>query len=682
MATILARLLPVALLAALNANAATFVVNSEADAVDATPGDGVCETVTGGGTCTLRAAILEANALAGADSVTLPVGEYASATALPGSGDTPEVADFDITGDLQITGAGPGASIIEGNYELQNEAPDRVLEIGVGATVTLTGVTIHGGLTIYASGGGILNHGTLTLSDCVVHANGVSAYPILVPGGGIYSDGTLTVTRCDVSENYTFGNGGGIANDGTLVVEDSVLRANTGSSGGGIANSGTLTVRNSTVAANRARGTFNSSLYDAEGAGAGIFDAGGTGSVEHTTISGNIVGINNGICCTPIPDYYGTGAGLGEANGMGTSGISIRSSIISGNIHEYPGAADNDCGTPPPVSLGHNLDGDGTCLLTGTGDLPSTDPQLGPLADNGGPTLTFALPAGSPAIDAADGGACPAADQRGVSRPQGGGCDIGAFENNLPCGNGTLDAGEQCDDGNPAAGDCCSFLCQYAPVNTACDVEGDPCTDDRCDGAGGCALSTTIVCAPCETCSGPLCVPGPRTLCRPPLEEGRSTLTLRTDLLTWRWPRGGMTTSNDLGDPVASDDYALCMFDRFSTTSDPRVKIHADLAAGGVCGSQPCWTGLGQPPGSRGFRYRDRQRSQAGIEKVVLHPGVEGRSSFLVKGKGPGLGLDPLDVHLPTVLQLQRVGGACWEATFESIYNYGNGWKLKSAAAP
>ena len=62
------------------------------------------------------------------------------------------------------------------------------------------------------------------------------------------------------------------------------------------------------------------------------------------------------------------------------------------------------------------------------GDQPNTDPLLGPLADNGGPTLTHALGVGSPAIDSADAGACPATDQRGVARPQGAGCDVGSFE--------------------------------------------------------------------------------------------------------------------------------------------------------------------------------------------------------------------------------------------------------------
>jgi hypothetical protein len=80
------------------------------------------------------------------------------------------------------------------------------------------------------------------------------------------------------------------------------------------------------------------------------------------------------------------------------------------------------------LSSGHNnVFTDATCFA-GASDQVVADAGLGPLADNGGPTLTHALLAGSPAIDAADGAVCPATDQRGVARPQGAGCDVGAYE--------------------------------------------------------------------------------------------------------------------------------------------------------------------------------------------------------------------------------------------------------------
>jgi CSLREA domain-containing protein len=681
------RLAPVlALLATIEAHAATFVVNSTIDAVDATPGDAVCETTTGGGTCTLRAAILEANALAGADIVSLPAGTYVIATGV-GGGDTPAIADFDITDDLQITGAGSATTIIEGNWAVPDEEQDRAFQIVTGVGVAISGVTIVRANPYYAPGGAIANAGTLELSDCVVRDCGAFSYPLSIPGGGIYNTntGTLTIRRCEIAENITWGDGGGIANEGTLLVEDSLLRDNTGASGGGIANSGTLTVRNSTLAANRARGTFNSSLQGGEGAGAGIFDAGGSTTLEHATISGNIVGPGGVIPISQTPNYYGTGAGLGESNAMATSGISLRSSIVAGNVHQY-GGADNDCGTPAPTSLGHNIDGDGTCMLTGTGDLPATNPLLGPLADNGGPTWTMALPAGSPAIDAADPGACLAADQRGAARPAGD-CDMGAYENNLPCGDGDVDAGEQCDDGDPGPGDCCSFLCQYKPANTACDVEGDPCTDDRCDGAGVCSLSATIDCDLCETCSNNQCVPGPRVFCRDPVVDGRSSLILEPDRLVWRWTKGEATSAGDFGDPSGGDDYGVCLFDYYPYDFDDhywRLRLEAQLPGGATCGDSPCWKGLGQPPGSRGSRYRDRQQTQAGIASVLLRPGLDGQSRIIVKGKGPGLGLDPLAFYEPLRMQLQRRNGPCWEAHFTHYdkFRYPDFYKFESAPPP
>ena len=110
--------------------------------------------------------------------------------------------------------------------------------------------------------------------------------------------------------------------------------------------------------------------------------------------------------------------------------MTFRNTIIA---HSVSGG---DCaGAGPFTSLGHNLDSDGTCNLGATGDLSSTNPLLTSLQDNGGPTFTHGLLAGSPAIDAGNpatpgsgGNACESTDQRGVTRPQLAACDIGAYE--------------------------------------------------------------------------------------------------------------------------------------------------------------------------------------------------------------------------------------------------------------
>ncbi len=158
--------------------------------------------------------------------------------------------------------------------------------------------------------------------------------------------------------------------------------------------------------------TFAATLTDSTVSDNEAVDSGGGISnsreltLTNSTVSGNTA------------DDYGGGIG----NNVGTA--SLKNTIVANNT----AAIDNDC-TGMINSNGYNLDSDGTCNLTGPGDLPNTNPNLGPLADNGGSTQNHALLAGSPAIDAGSPDCPPpATDQRGVVRPQGVACDIGAFE--------------------------------------------------------------------------------------------------------------------------------------------------------------------------------------------------------------------------------------------------------------
>ena len=170
--------------------------------------------------------------------------------------------------------------------------------------------------------------------------------------------------------------------------------------------------------------------------------SGGPGEIgdvmlTNATISGNSVsneggfgvggGINNqeALVLNATTITSNTAKEGGGFDGSFTGQITVKNTIVANN----PGG---DCvpflGVGSLMSEGHNLDSDGSCGLTAAGDLPNTDPKLGPLADNGGPTQTHALLAGSPAIDAGDDTTCPASDQRGFPRPQGTACDIGAYE--------------------------------------------------------------------------------------------------------------------------------------------------------------------------------------------------------------------------------------------------------------
>ena len=107
--------------------------------------------------------------------------------------------------------------------------------------------------------------------------------------------------------------------------------------------------------------------------------------------------------------------------------LNLQNTIVADNANFGCFLAPFGAGAVAINSLGNNVFNDATCNPISS-DQVETDALLGPLADNGGPTLTHALLAGSPAIDIADAGACPATDQRGVTRPQGAGCDVGAFE--------------------------------------------------------------------------------------------------------------------------------------------------------------------------------------------------------------------------------------------------------------
>jgi hypothetical protein len=728
-----ARLLPaLVLFASLQARAATFVVNDPADFPDPSPGDGLCETAAGNGTCTLRAAVMEANALPGADGVTLPAGTYALTRVLAlEAADTEADGDLDVTGSLDLVGAGAATTTIVGGFQLPDSGLQghRVLDVAAGSIVRVSRVTIQGGMA-YGTGGGIANAGDLTLSDCVLTQN-MTGFLGSEDGGGIANadTGILSVSRCGIVQNYGR-NGGGIANAGTARLEETTIGYNFADTGGGAANWGTLTIANSTISGNQA--TLFIGQFDSFGGfGAAIADHGGLATLEHVTVA------NNMVEDADVDGTLGTGAGLGVAAGVATTGYVLRDTIVWGSTGPSGGST-GDCGTPAPASLGHNIDGDGTCLLTGPGDQPSTDPGLGPLGDNGGPTATHAIAPGSPPHDAGDGGACPPSDQRGVPRPQGVGCDIGAYEDNFPCNNGMLDAGEACDDGSPLAGGCCAFDCTpvasgvaceddnscaqsrcdgagacvvatNAPAGTPCDGsgaactidlcdgagacaatsasagtpcerDGDACTIDRCDGAGACAAAGNVTCSPCRRCESGACVDEALlTGCRRPTVAGAARVTLRADLIKWRWARGEETGNDDFGDPAATDDYQLCIFETTNIGSR-RLLQGTAFPAGGSCGDELCWTPLGTPPGERGFRYYDDR--QPGIASLLLKPGPEGRALIAARSHGAHVELPtPLDVVTPVTVQLQREDGTCWEADYTTS-SVSNETRFKARSDP
>lgn len=254
---------------ATTAAGATLVVTKIVDT-----NDGVCDA-----DCSLREAIIGANALAGADTITLPAGTYA--LTIPGTGENvAATGDLDITANLTINGAGAASTIIDGG------GLDRVIEVRPGATVQINAVTVRNGNPgtgaacglPSASGGGILNClGTLTVSDSTVSGNTVGGLSAV--GGGILNfAGTLTLTNSTVSGNTAAANGGGIFSEsGTMTLDASTVSGNTAVAGGGIDNRGAMALTRSTVNANGALA----------GSGGGIMHEGGVLTLTNSTVSGN-----------------------------------------------------------------------------------------------------------------------------------------------------------------------------------------------------------------------------------------------------------------------------------------------------------------------------------------------------------------------------------------------------------
>jgi hypothetical protein len=277
----------------------------------------------------------------------------------------------------------------------------RLLHISQGGDLVLNDLTLLDGMaieptdvtdTIRNSGGAIFNNGVLTVNNSLITANRAK-----LKGGGIYNVGTMTINETTIQNNeVNIGNepyesGGGILNDGIATINNSTIANNVASqSAGGIGNSGILTITNSTISG-------NSTTLSGIVSGAAIINA-GNAVISYTTITNNVSATSSAVFSAPDT-------------------IEIINSIIANN----PGG---DCSYPAtsPVS-GPNLDSDGSCDNFTITD----DPQLGPLANNGGPTQTHAISASSPAKNAA-AGTCPAADQRGDPRPHGAACDLGAYE--------------------------------------------------------------------------------------------------------------------------------------------------------------------------------------------------------------------------------------------------------------
>jgi hypothetical protein len=360
---------------AVRASAATLSVDSASD-----------DLVAGDGACTLREAVLNANADSDSTSGDCPAGSGADEIILPAGTYLLTIGSLGVpTGQLTLRGDRRAPTVIAGT------GGDRVLQVGSGAVVGLEDLTLTGGRAAGPDLGGV--------------------------GGGILSFGATTLFRATVEDNSARAFGGGIAQF-----------------------PGSLSLVQSTVAANSVD-DCECDRYGCDGGGGGIATiAGGRLTLRYSTVGENP--------CMAFPTSEPIFIDVGSA-------IASQGSVIAGGCFAW-----DDRWTS--TSLGHNLDSAGTCGFTDPTDLASVNPLLGPLQDNGGPTPTHALLPGSPARDAIPPADCTwdddgnpltpevalTTDQRGARRPQGPGCDVGAFEVTA-CSDGLDDD----DDGQIDAAD-------------------------------------------------------------------------------------------------------------------------------------------------------------------------------------------------------------------------------------
>lgn len=398
-------------------------------------------------------------------------------------------AELLVTKSVVILGPGPANLTIDANHL------SRAFRIFPHCTVTISGLTISNGDAANAPqhglGGGILNDGgSLTVSDCTLSGNSADR------GGGIYNrgsilDATLTVANCLIRDNTADLRGGGLANEGSgggdaeAAVINCTITHNSAFGGGGLYNEtsessdiATLTIDDTTISVNSA-GNAGGGIFNA-GAGAkvavtgstlsgnvanyggGIINDEATLEVANCTFSGNSVGSPGGGAIYNLGFHLDAKASVTNSTLSGNTADNLSSGNLGGGLFNFDGVLNvgstilkagspgvnvyND-GDGEFTSHGFNLSSDdGGGLLTAPTDKINTDPLLGPLADNGGPTRTHLPLSGSPAIDqgSSDGLATLgiATDQRGLARTVddpaianaafGDGTDIGAVEAATP----------------------------------------------------------------------------------------------------------------------------------------------------------------------------------------------------------------------------------------------------------
>lgn len=241
------------------------------------------------------------------------------------------------------------------------------------------------------------------------------------------------------------------------------------------------------------------------------------------------------------------------------------------------------------------------------------------------------------------------------------------------CGVGTVDPGEQCDDGNMQSGDGCDAqceiepcfvcsgepsLCTTGPAGAACD-DGDPCTTSACDGGGMCVAGGPVDCDDSRGCTLDPCDALLGCVHLPDVRSCRSAQTTKlvvnsaaaTDKLLWKWLKGESTSQSDFADPLSAAAYSFCVF-----AGTAAIVVEADIPP-----DAQRWTALG----STGFKYKDANGAADGIQRITLRASDSAATKIALKGKGDGLSLTDPPLVPPLTAQLTKHDtDVCWSAAY------------------
>ncbi len=351
---------------------------------------------------------------------------------------------------------------INGNSQitLSGGNSNQIFDIDNGTTVTIDGITFVNGRHATLHGGAITNSGNLTITNSMFSGNNAGQN-----GGAIFSDGTVTVSDSNFISNTAGARGGAIDNNGTFTLTNAQISSNNATNGGGIGNSGTFTVEKAQFVNNTAftgggiansenfsvtDSTFSENTADNGGA---IYNSGEM-TVENSTIVGNraldgagasntnVLSLNNTTLSANIATNLGGAVYNSVTLNLRNSTLTLNEATSGAGIYSISNStfsthtlivnqnSGDDC-VGDVTSNRYNIDSDGTCSFTSTGDQSDQDIELGELADNGGETQTHQIPPGSVAHNTGNT-SCQSTDQRGTARAQDTNCDIGAHELIVP----------------------------------------------------------------------------------------------------------------------------------------------------------------------------------------------------------------------------------------------------------